>query len=193
MSLADIKTKIETDARKEADEILERARTQAEEILTEADSKIAKTQQEYGERLDNDRPEIMRRRDIVALLDVKKIKLAAKRTLIEDSFKGATRTLESLPAKQYSAFAEALLKSAVTTGKESLLIGKKERVINQSWLDSFNERRGVKLTLSREKADTEAGFVVRNGRVDINCSFAMLVNWIREELEPDVVARLFTS
>lgn len=193
MSLADIKTKIETDARKEADEILEKARSQAESILTEADSTVDKIQQEYGERLEKDRPEILRRRNIVAQLDIKKLKLEAQRTLIETSFEGATRILKQLPADKYSAFAETLLKGAISTGKESLLVGRKEQVIDQSWLDSFNKREGKTLTLSREKANTEAGFVVRNGRVDINCSFDMLINWVREELEPDVVARLFTS
>lgn len=193
MSLADIKIKIETDARKEAEGILEKARTEAHQILADADSTKEQIAREYRERLDKDHPEILRRREIVAQLDVKKLRLEARRTLIEEAFQSACQYLGKLPKEQYASFAETLLKNAVSSGKESVLVGPNESVINQAWLDSFNEREGTKLTLSREKAKTDAGFVVRNGRVDINCSFKMLVDWLREELETDVVSRLFSS
>ncbi len=193
MSLADIKVKIESDARKEAEEFLENARSEAHRILADADVKADRITREYRERLDNERPEILRRREIVAELDVKKLKLEAKRSLIEESFEEASFSLAKLPKARYIAFVSALMKDAITTGEESILVSKDEKYITQQWLDSFNEREGTHLTLSREKAKTKAGFVVRNGRVDINCSFEMLVNWIREELETDVVSRLFTS
>ena len=193
MSLADIKVKIETDDRKEAGAILEKARTEAHQILADADSEKEQIAREYRERLDTDRPEILRRREIVAQLDVKKINLDARRTLIEEAFEGACGYLAGLSKEEYATFAETLLKSAVSTGKECVLVGADESVLNQSWLDSYNEREGTHLTLSREKAKTDAGFVVRNGRVDINCSFRMLVDWLREELETDVVSRLFSS
>ena len=75
MSLAEIKTKIEADARAEAQAILDKARDQADRIRAEVDEQILKIEKTYGDRFAKEQPEILRRREIVAGLDVKKNEL----------------------------------------------------------------------------------------------------------------------
>ncbi|MBN1333116.1 MAG: V-type ATP synthase subunit E [Synergistales bacterium] len=193
MSLADIKSKIETDAKKEAEQIIEKATGSAEEILMEADKEIQAIKENYSERFKKEEPEIANRREIVARLDVKKIELGTKQELIAESFNEAVNILASLPKQKYLDFISALLGKSMETGKEEVLVGEKEKNLNKTWLDSYNEAQKVSLTLSKEKLPISGGFILRNGDIDTNCSFDMLVSWAREDLEADVVKRLFSA
>ncbi|MDL2263554.1 hypothetical protein LJC31_02770, partial [Synergistaceae bacterium OttesenSCG-928-I11] len=77
MSLAQITEKIERDARAEAQKILDRAKEQEAEVRNAADVEVKKLQEAAQGRFDRERPEIFKRRDIVARLDVNKLHLGA--------------------------------------------------------------------------------------------------------------------
>ena len=79
-----ITEKIKNDARKEADEILLKAKTQAETIARKAVDECDDIQAGFDARFNAERPEIFRRREIVANLDTARMELKAKRDLIED-------------------------------------------------------------------------------------------------------------
>ncbi|HRV97996.1 MAG TPA: V-type ATPase subunit subunit G family protein, partial [Aminobacteriaceae bacterium] len=93
MSLADIKKKIENDARDEAGRILEKARENVEAIKKNAADEIKKMENGYSDRFKKEQPEILRRREIVAGLDVKKIELGVRQQAITDAFQSALKTL----------------------------------------------------------------------------------------------------
>jgi len=193
MSLADIKNKIEADARREAEEIIEKARRTEEEILLQADGEVQSIRDTYEERFKKEKPQIANRREIVAKLDVEKIELGVKQELVKESFDEAVKTLSSLPKQKYLELVSAFLANAIETGKEEVLVGENEKNITKTWLDSYNEAQKVSLILSKEKLPISGGFVLRNGDIDTNCSFDMLVSWAREDLEADVVKRLFSA
>lgn len=123
MSLAEIKKKIETEARKEADAILAAARAEAEKIKKETDREIKAIEASYAERFNSEQPEILRRRKIVASLDVNRIELGVKQQAISDSFSEAVNLMANLPGDKYLALAEKLLLKAVETGEEVLQAG----------------------------------------------------------------------
>ncbi|MGN0838730.1 MAG: V-type ATP synthase subunit E [Pyramidobacter sp.] len=193
MALADIRKKIEQDAADEAAKLLDDARKQAEALNKDADAQIAQNKKYYDDLFETEAPEVRRRAEIIANLDVKKIKLGAKRELIEQSFRQAFERLCKLSDDKYLAFMEKLLDQAVSSGDEELLVSGKEKRMNKSWLDKYNAAKGRKLTLSAEKADIEAGFILRRGRISVNCSLDTLVRWLEDDLESDVVKRLFDA
>lgn len=193
MALADIRKKIEQDAADEAAKLLDDARKQAEALNKDADAQIAQNKKYYDDLFETEAPEVRRRAEIIANLDVKKIKLGAKRELIEQSFRQAFERLYKLSDDKYLAFMEKLLDQAVSSGDEELLVSGKEKRMNKSWLDKYNAAKGRKLTLSAEKADIEAGFILRRGRISVNCSLDTLVRWLEDDLESDVVKRLFDA
>jgi len=92
MSLADIKNKIQADANAEAEQIIENAKAQADEINKETDSRIQEIKDFYKERFNKEKPEILNRREIVAKLDVEKIELGVKQSLIQNAFDEALKT-----------------------------------------------------------------------------------------------------
>lgn len=193
MSLADIKNKIQADAQTEADEIIDKAKAQADKIEKATDAQIKEIQDNYTTRFKKEKPEILNRREIVAKLDVDKLKLGAKQSLIKDAFDEALQGLSSLSKDKYLGFVEALLDKAVETGKEEVLVGKSEKKITKTWLDSYNQKHDYNLVLSSEKLPISGGFVLKNGNIETNCSFDMLVSWVREDIEAGVVKRLFSA
>lgn len=193
MSLAEIKTKIEADARAEAQAILDKARDQADRIRAEVDEQILKIEKTYGDRFAKEQPEILRRREIVAGLDVKKNELGVKQKAISNSFDGAVEQLKALPSEKAAAFFENLLSKAVQTGKETIFVGEEEKLITKEWVAEYNQRKKTSLLLSEEPRDISGGLILADGDIETNCSWDMLVRWIRDDIEADVVQRLFSD
>ncbi|PIE53737.1 MAG: hypothetical protein CSA35_09735 [Dethiosulfovibrio peptidovorans] len=191
MSLSDIKKKIEADANAEAENILSTARKQAEEITAAAQKDIQAMKASYEKRFESEKPEILRRREIVANLDVKKLELGAKQQLIDEVYRGALEKLNKLTAAKYRTFVEGLLDRAVQSGDEVLLVRAGEKHLNESWLKGYNEKHKSKLTMAKSPVAISGGCIVSRGKVSENASFDMLVRWLRDDLEADVVKRLF--
>lgn len=193
MSLADIKSKIEADARKESDLILQKAREQVEGILAKSTAQIESLDASYTERFKKEEPEILNRREIVARLDVNKIDLDAKQELIAMAFDEAVKVLSSMPKEKYLEFIKVLLEKAVETGKEVVYLPEKDKNVTKAWLDVYNQEHKTSLTIAKERVAISGGFVLQNEDIDTNCSYDMLVSWVREDLEADVVKRLFSA
>ena len=193
MALADIKKKIETEARQEADKLLQRAREEAGAILAEADLQAEKVRLAYEHRFQEEEPEVLRRRRIVAGMDVRRLELGAHREVIGKAFDAALDVLRALPAEKYGVLMTSLLENAMATKQEELRVGRKEKVLTAAWLEAFNKAHDASLTFSPEKLPETGGFVLSQGRVDVNCTFDMLVHSLVEDLEADVVERLFSS
>ncbi len=193
MSLAQITEKIRNDAQLEADEILSKAKAQADLISTRAMEENDSIKSAAASRFDAERPEIFRRREIVANLDVKKMMLESRRTLIRDVYAAAIEKMENLDKDTYEALAESLLNASVDTKEEEFLVAEGEKYLSKSWLDSYNAKHGTKLVLSSEKPEIAGGFILKRGRIAINCSWDMLIQMSQEKQESDVVKRLFPS
>jgi V/A-type H+-transporting ATPase subunit E len=84
------------------------------------------------------------------------------------------------------------MEKAVVTGDEVLLVGKNERYIDGAWLDSYNASHSTRVSFSGDRLPISGGFVLKNGKIDVNCSWDMLVGDIRPEIESGVVERLFS-
>jgi V/A-type H+-transporting ATPase subunit E len=193
MSLAQITEKIERDARDEAGRILENARKQEAEIKSGTDAEVKRLEDASKARFDKERPEIFKRRDIVARLDVNKIHLDAQRKLIGDVFSQGLEKLKNLDRAEYLNFNERLLKEAVESGDEVIEFSRDEKFLDAAWLDSFNKANGAKVTLSENRGDFSGGFILNKGRICINCTWEMLVQVAQERLENEVVHRLFSD
>lgn len=193
MSLSDIKAKIEADARAEASEILAAAQAHVDAIKRETEEEIHRMSDLQKARLEKETPEILRRREIVAKLDVNKEDLSARRGLIDEAFEATKAKMAGMDGNAVKRFAEALLARAVETKDETLLVGRGEKNLDAGWLKAYNEKSGSNLKISEEKAPIVGGFILRRGLVDVNCSWEMLIRTAREELEAETVKRLFSN
>jgi V/A-type H+-transporting ATPase subunit E len=193
MSLSDIKAKIEADARAEAGEILAAAQDHVDAIKRETEEEIRRMADLQKARLEKENPEILRRREIVAKLDVNKDDLSARRGLIDEAFEATKAKMAGMDGDGVKRFTEILLAQAVETKDESLVVGRGEKNLDAGWLKAYNEKSGSNLKMSEEKAPIVGGFILRRGLVDVNCSWEMLIRTAREELEAETVKRLFSN
>ena len=191
MSLADIKARISSEAQEQVRAIEAENNALVAGIEKKTDSEIKAIRDAYRERLAKEEPEVLKRREIVAELDAKKADLGVRQDLVSESFAASLRQMAEMPRDQYVAFAETLLKKAVRTKNEVVLVGKGEKYLDKAWLDGFNSANQASLTLSSERLPIAGGFVLKDDRIDINCSWDMLLEDIRSEIESEVVKKLF--
>ena len=191
MALADIKAKIQADAQAQIKAIEAENDEKVREISRKVNAEIKEVQDSYAVRLGKEEPEVLRRREIVAELDAKRIDLGVRQRLVGEAFDAALKQLVELAPDKYVKFADKLLSQAVSTGKEVVFVGKNEKHLDQRWIDGYNASHNTSLTISGEKLPIAGGFVLRNDKIDTNCSWEMLLADSRADIETEVVKRLF--
>ena len=191
MSLADIKNKIKADSQAQIKKIESENDDKVREISRKANAEIKEVQDSYAARLAKEEPEVLRRREIVAGLDAKRIDLGMRQKLVGEAFAASLKQMVKMAPDQYVRFADKLVSQASTTGKEIIFVGKNEKHLDQRWIDGYNASHKTSLTISPEKLDIAGGFVLRNDRIDTNCSWEMLIADIRADIETEVAKKLF--
>lgn len=191
MSLADIKKKIEGDAAAQAASLLDKAKAESAGIRQKAESDVAKSAAAYDKQFAEESPALQRNAKIVAGLDVKKLALEAKQKLISQAFDKALKMLCEMADAPYLDFVGKLLGKSVKTGDEEVVVSASEKRITSDWIASYNQSHGTKLALASDHADIAGGFILRHGRISVNCAFDTLVRWLRDDLEAEIVQRLF--
>ncbi len=191
MALADIKAKIQADGQAKIKAIEAENDEKVREISRKANAEIKEIQDSYAVRLGKEEPEVLRRREIVAELDAKRVDLGVRQRLVGEAFDAALKQLVELAPDKYVKFADKLLAQAVSTGKEVVFVGKNEKHLDQRWIDGYNASHSTSLTISNEKLPIAGGFILRNEKIDTNCSWEMLLADCRADIETEVVKRLF--
>ncbi|HPA58748.1 MAG TPA: V-type ATP synthase subunit E [Synergistales bacterium] len=193
MSLADIKAKIEADAKAEAEEIIGKFKEQADEILAAARLESEKIQKRLEEKIRSEETEVRRRKKIVADLEVRKLDLGARRELIEMTFNKVLHVLSQTSDSRYLAFMEGLMAEGAANGDEEVLLAKNEKRVTKKWIEEFNEKYKKGLSLSDEMVPGSGGFALRRNDISVNCTLEVLLRWVREDMEAEVVSRLFSE
>ncbi|MBQ6971998.1 MAG: V-type ATP synthase subunit E [Synergistaceae bacterium] len=191
MALADIKAKIKNEAQAQIKALEAENDEKVREISRKVNAEIKEVQDTYAARLGREEPEVLRRREIVAELDAKRIDLGVRQQLMGEAFEAALKQMVELAPDKYVKFADKLMAQAVVTGSEVVFVGKNEKHLDQRWLDGYNSAHNTKLTLSADRLPISGGFVLRNDRIDTNCSWEMLIEDARADIETEVVKRLF--
>jgi len=121
--------------------------------------------------------------------------LSAKVAILNDVFTKAKEAVSKLPDEQYLSLMTALMKQAVETGDEEVIVGKHESRINEAFVKKINGElsAGFKgnLRLSDKRADITGGFILSRGKVQINASSDVLVDRLREAMQIELANELF--
>lgn len=192
-------------AEKVVEKILADAKTQAEKIKAEADSKakqlaaqtaaqLADFDKETAELEQKAFEEAKSRVLATARMDIAKQSLQIRRNLIDDVFVRAADVIKNMNNTDYVQLMTKLLLACVETGDEQIVTGKNETKLAAEFLNAVNSQLGDKgnLTFAGDKADIEAGFILRKGKICMNVSLEVLLGQIREELETEIAKELFT-
>ena len=170
------------DARAEAGDITGRYQAQAKEEAAELSAKNQKAAAEREERLVS-----------TAQMEARKVGLAAKQEMVEKAYELALEKLCSMPDGAYVKAVAELLVQAAPNGRGAVIFAPAERErIGEAAVRAANEKlHGGKLTLAEETRPLKGGFILSDGKVEVNCSFDTLVRLQKAETAGAAAKKLF--
>ena len=182
--------RIADEAEKNAAEITARAEAEATEIRAEYDKKCAEKKAEIiarGESVAKEREDRLRGSFELA---ARKELLSKKQELISRAFEAAKNKLESLSGDDLVKTLSALALRAANGGAgEIILSPKTRRECGEKVLAACSENKNIRLSL--ETREIGGGLILRDGTSEVNCSFAALVESLRDELSRKISDILF--
>ena len=194
---------IDADVQKEIDAALDQARAQAQEIEDRYASQ-AQTQAEAIRRKGEQDAALRQERLVdVAKLEARKTILAAKQELVGQAFDLALKKLLELPDQEYISLLAKLAVSASRTGREQVILSQKDRSrYGKQAVTMANDMLAKKagpraaqtdgmLTLAEESRPMAGGLILRDGKVEPNRSFEVLIHLQRDALSAEVARALF--
>ena len=176
--------RILSDARAEANGITDRYQAQADNEAAELAVKNQKAAAEREERLVS-----------TAQMEARKVGLAAKQEMVEKAYDLALEKLCSMPDEQYVKTVADLLVQAAPNGRGAVIFAPAEKKrIGEAAVRAANAQlNGGNLTLSEETRPLKGGFILSDGKVEVNCSFDTLVRLQKTETAGEVAKRLFSE
>lgn len=194
------------DAEQVVQKILSEARCQADKIKAEANEKAATLQDQLAGELVEFQKETDQKAKAAAedktermlasaRMQIKKDLLAAKVSLLDEVFQKAREQIKKLPKDQYQELIVSLMKKAVESGDEEVLIAAGENRIDNELIKKVNAKPGpgIKsdLKLAAETADIDGGFILRRGNIQVNVSIEVLISQAKQDLEMELSQELF--
>ena len=195
MNAEQVVQKILAEANAEAEKIVSDARAKAADQGDQLDTQVAEFEATTA-RLANEAAEDKLQRMLAgARMTNTKQTLAAKVAILDSVFTKAKAAVNQMPDDEYLALMTALMKKAIETGDEEVIVGKNETRINQRFIDDVNRQLGAgfkgNLRLSNERADIAGGFILTRGKVQVNASTDVMIDALRESMAIELSQELF--
>ena len=189
--------KILSEANAKAEKIVNEAKAKAAQQASELDSEMKAFEAETEKLAKAAAEDKLQRMLANARMANAKQMLSAKVAMLDDVFEKAKSAVNTLPDDQYLSLMTALMKRAVETGDEEVVVGKDEQRINESFISKLNQELGSgfkgNLRLSSRRADIAGGCILARGKVQINASTDVLVESLRESMEMELSQALFET
>lgn len=187
--------RIRGDAQTEIDAVLDEARAEAAQITARYEAQARAEADEILKRGRAAAAEREERLASMAQMEGRKAELCAKQEVIEEAFALALKKLQALPEEQCVELLANLAAQASVTGKETLIFSAADRErLGRKVVAAANAilaRDAAMLTLSEETRSIDGGFILSDGAVEVNCSFATLVRLQKSEITGEVSRVLF--
>ena len=185
-------------ARKDAQDAWEAAQARVKDIETQTQDEIDRQVAQILDAAKRQGEENTRRGLVMAGLDRRRANLAMKQELMDQVFDQVLDAMCAMPAPRMTEVLLRMLAEAVDSGREEVVIGREEKVMNQAVIDHVNAQRKAagqvgELRLASERADIRGGFLLVDAGVSTNASFEMLIRQQRTQLEREAAAILFES
>ena len=188
-----ITQRIQADAQAEIDRILEDAHAEAAKLTAGYESQAAAEAAELSAKNQKAAAEREERLVSTAQMEARKVGLAAKQEMVEKAYALALEKLCSMPDEKYVQTVADLLVQAAPNGRGAVIFALAERErIGEAAVRAANEKlNGGKLTLAEETRPLKGGFILSDGKVEVNCSFDTLVRLQKAETAGAAAKKLF--
>ena len=189
--MATIIEKILSDAAAQKETALAQARSDAEQSargITEAAEKQAEA---IAAKAQEDAAELIRRKDAVCELEIRKAQLAVKREMIDAAFAAAAVKLTKISEQEYANMMLKLLEDCASLGDGEITVAPLYSGCFSALLDQIEEKSGARIKLAGEDKELNGGFVYNAGGMQVSCTFESILRQQRDKLEMGVHDLLF--
>lgn len=197
MNAEQVVQKILSEAEAQAKATLDEARAKAAEQKAQLDSELADFRSKTDDLAKAAAEDKLQRMLAGARMDNAKQLLAAKVAIIDDVFEKSKKAVNDLSDEAYLTWVTAMMKQAVESGDEEIIIGKSETRINEDFIKKLNTQLGAgfkgNLQLSSQRADISGGFILARGKVQINASTDVLIESLKELMQIELSQMLFSE
>lgn len=197
MAIEAIIDRIIGDAKAEAEKILTEARKKADEIEKEGKTDIENTCSGILKSANEEARQKRERLKIHAKMEFEKGELEEKQEAITAAFDFALKEIQSLEKIEYQELIkEEFLKAE---GVEEVILSADEGSIDEEFITKINKLlvkngKSGNLKLSDEKRSMPGGgFILKKGNIEINNTFKILFESIRNLIELKISKILFVS
>ncbi len=197
MNAEQVIQKIIADAKAEAEKIVQQAKDAQAKERSELDRELEQYRQQsttIAEKAGQDEKSHIL---AAARMETARQLLSVKREVLDGVFAEAKQQLQNLNDDEYRKLMSRLMREAVETGDEEVVVDKNETRIDQEFVKNVNRELGPgykgNLRLSDDKLDLGGGFVLRRGKIKTNISFDVLIDQARKELEIELAKKLFSQ
>ncbi len=124
--------------------------------------------------------------------------LIEKRRLLDETFQAAFEDIRNLDDEDYRKLFKKLTLQVTEQSNGNIFISNKDRKrITPSLIEEINKDlhkigKSATLELAQEEVDIDGGFILKMGKIEINCSLSSLFKNMTEELESEVSGILFS-
>lgn len=189
MGIENITARILQEAKDEAMKLQEASEADKASQLSKAAQEAAKIEEEMSVKAQQDAKILKERRRSVAELEARKMRLALKQNVIEETFAEAMDQMVSMDANAYLAFLKRQLDAYKEEGGVIALNAADYEAFGKELATSFE---GSKLTLGEEKANIRGGFILKQGNVFVNASLEKILETEKKQITAQVAGILFT-
>lgn len=192
-NLDNLTSKIIEDAKKNADNIIAEAKEKESQIIEKKKKEAEKSAQNVIEKAKLEGKNLFDRAISKTELKVRNEKLVAKQTVINKVFSEAVKELNAMNKEQFLSYVKDQIKSLPISGEQNIIVASKDKEkITSEFLNELNkELKNVKIILSEETREINGGFILSKDGIEINCSFADVIDSLRYDLENEVANMLF--
>lgn len=187
MSIDKITARILQEAKDEAAAVTQNAEQEAAAARKEAEKGASAIGSDTAARAVRDAAVLKERKNSVAELEARKMRLAAKQEMIEKSFEMAKEALLAMEDAEYRKF---LLKHLAPYHEGEVILNARDR---KRLGDSLKkELEGTGLTVSEDTADIQGGFILRTGLVSVNGSLETIFESEKKQITAQIAKTLFS-
>ncbi|WP_434311012.1 V-type ATP synthase subunit E [Hominifimenecus sp. rT4P-3] len=189
MSIESITARILQEAKDEAEQWMKQTESERDALLAGAAEEAEAAKKEMAVKAEEDAKVLGERRNSVAELEARKMRLSAKQEMIDRSFEEAAKLLAGMPEKEYQAFLMELLTPYQAQPGEILLNEKDKKAYGEALTEALKESP---LSVSEETVSIQGGFILRQGSVALNASLEKLMETQKKQITAEIAAVLFS-
>ncbi len=163
---------IELDTKEICDQVIAEAQSKAEKIIEEANGTARSIAEDGKEKTSARVADIKKRGESAADLEEKRVMLYTKQQIISDMLQKAINEVKQLPDEEYFDLIVQMVEKYSLSSDGEILFGEKDKDrLPNGMMERLNSVAKGELRLSDECAAIDAGFILRYGGIEQNCSF----------------------